>query len=307
MLDCDSLTLLKISRKSAAALLAASAGAAALAFSLRAQQQTASPALAPTNQPAVPTSTLVVLDPAHGGSDSGATLGGSIPEKDVTLALASRIRGALTSSGFTVIATRDADPTDPLTTDQRAESANRTHALACIVLHATATGGGVHVYTSALLPPAPDPSIPDPSAPFIPIPWDSAQAKFVSQSRGLASALAAALDRDHLPALSAQTSIRPLDNLMCPAIAIEIAPLLSTNSSSTSPSDAAYQQQVAVTLTNALRAWRDQNQPASASNPNLDSQIAAQSRAIAAAEAAGRARAASVVSSSAPSPAKGQP
>jgi N-acetylmuramoyl-L-alanine amidase len=301
---------LNISRKHAASLLAASAAAAALAFSLRAQQQTPTPP-APSNQSTASTSTLIVLDPAHGNSDAGATFGGSVAEKEVTLAFASRIRGALTSSGFTVVATRDADPTDLLTTDQRAEIANRTHALACIVLHATATGSGVHVYTSALLPPPPDESTPDSSAPFIPIPWDSAQSTFVAESRTLAAALTTSLGKDHLPALSAQAPLRPLDNLMCPAIAIELAPLLSANSGSTPPSDAAYQQQVATTLTNALRTWRDQNQPAAASTPNLDSQIAAQSKAIAAAEAAGRAaaraRTAPASPASVPPNPKGQP
>lgn len=292
-------------RKYAAVLLAASAGAAALAFSLRAQQQTTSPA--PTTT--APASTLILLDPAHGGSDSGATLNGTTAEKDMTLAFASRIRGALTSSGFTVASTRDADPADPLTTDQRAEIANRSHALACIVLHATATGSGVHIYTSTL-PPEQDESAPDPSAPFVPVPWDSAQSKFVTQSLSLASTLAAALGKDHLPALSAQAPVRPLDNLMCPAIAIELAPLLSANSSSTPPTDDAYQQQVATTLTNALRAWRDQNQPGAASTPNLDSQIAAQSRAIAAADAAGRAAARARAASATAVPSsstKGQP
>jgi N-acetylmuramoyl-L-alanine amidase len=280
---------LNLSRKLAAILLAASVGAVALAFSLRAQQQNPSPPQ--SNTTATPASTLVVLDPAHGGSDGGAMLGDKVAEKDVTLALASRIRGALTSSGFTVVATRDADPGDPITTDQRAEIANRTHALACIVLHATATGSGIHVYTSPLEPPIPDGSTPDPSAPFIPTPWDMAQEKFVSQSLSLASTLVASLGKDQLPALSSQAPVRPLDNLTCPAIAVEVAPLRSANGDSTPATDAAYQQQLATTLTNALRAWRDQNHPQASSVPNLDSQTAAQSMAIAAAEAAGRAAA----------------
>jgi N-acetylmuramoyl-L-alanine amidase len=284
-----------LSRKYAAVLLAASAGAAALAFSLRAQQ---APPPSPTQSNSIAAaSTLIVLDPAHGGSDTGAMLANNVAEKDVTLALASRIRGALISSGFTVVTTRDADPTDPLTTDQRAETANRTHALACIVLHATATGSGVHIYTSALQPPIADASA-DPTA-FVPVPWDTAQSNYVAQSLNLASTLTSSLAKDHLPSLSAQAPVRPLDNLMCPAIAIELAPLVTPNSGATSPTDTAYQQQLATSLTNALRAWRDQNQPPTASTPTptptptptLDSQVAAQSRAIAAAEAAGRAAA----------------
>jgi N-acetylmuramoyl-L-alanine amidase len=301
---------LNLPRKYVGVLLAASAGAAALAlaFSLRAQQQ--GPSSSQSNLTPAPTSTLVVLDPAHGGPDSGAALGDSAAEKDVTLALASRIRGALTSSGFTVVATRDADPSDPISTDQRAETANRTHALACIVLHATGTGSGVHVYTSALQPPVPDGSAPDPSSPFVPTPWDMAQETFVSQSLSLASTVVASLGKDHLPALSARVPVRPLDNLMCPAIAVELAPLRSASGDSTPPTNTAYQQQLATTLTNALRAWRDQNHPPVAAVSNLDSQSAAQSRAIAAAEAVGRtaARAHTPAAAGAgPAPAKVQP
>ena len=228
--------------------------------------------------------TLIVLDPAHGGSETGAMFG-NVAEKDVTLALASRIRGALTSSGFAVVSTREANPGDLLTTDQRAETANRTHPLACIVLHATTTGSGVHVYTSPLQPPVPDASSPDSPPNFAPIPWETAQSKFVAQSLSLASTLTASLNKDHLPALSAQASVRPLDNLMCPAIALELAPLLAANAGSTPPTDATYQQQLATTLTNALRTWRDRNHAQTTSTSTLDSQIAAQSKAIAAAHA----------------------
>jgi N-acetylmuramoyl-L-alanine amidase len=263
------------------------------------------------NPPPTAASTLILLDPAHGGPDTGAALGGSASEKDVTLALAGCIRGTLASSGFTVISTRDGDPSDALTADQRAEAANRTHPLACIVLHATATGSGVHIFTSALQPPIVDASASDPAAPYLPVPWESAQTKFIPQSISLASALTASLQQSHLPARSEHAPIRPLDNMMCPAIAIELAPLPSSGSAATLPTDESYQQQVAAALTNALRQWRDQNRVATTANTaaspaDLDSQIAAQSRAIAAAEAAGRAAARPRPSTTSAAP-KGQP
>jgi len=274
----------------AAVLLTALAGAAAAAFSGHAQQQIPMPAAGPSAPPSVAASTLIVLDPAHGGPDTGAVLGDQIAEKDVVLALAARLRTALLSAGFTVVSTRDSDLTDLLTTDQRAEVANRSHPLACLVLHATASGSGVHVYTSTLKPPVPEDTAADTTSTFQPVPWDTAQTTFVAQSLSLAAAVTAGLGNDHIPALSAQAPLRPLDNLMCPAIAIEIAPLLTANASATPVTDAAYQQQVATTITSALRAWRDLDHPVAAL-PNLDSQIAAQSKAIAAAEAAGRAAA----------------
>ena len=89
---------------------------------------------------------LIVLDPAHGGPDNGAGLGDKVLEKNVNLAFAVKLRAALAAANFTVSTTRDAEVSDPLTTDARAEAANRTHAVACIVLHAAPLGSGVHVY-----------------------------------------------------------------------------------------------------------------------------------------------------------------
>jgi N-acetylmuramoyl-L-alanine amidase len=289
---------------SAAALLAALAGAVAAAFAVHAQQQIPMPATGSSTAPTVAVSTLIVLDPAHGGADTGAMLGDTMTEKDVNLALAARLRAALLTAGFTVASTRDSDPTDPLTTDQRAEVANRSHPLACLVLHATAGGSGVHVFTSTLKPPAPEDTVAGPPYPFTPIAWDAAQAGFVPQSLSLAAAVTDGFGKNHIAAVNAQAPLRPLDNLMCPAIAVEMAPLRTADAGSTPVTDAAYQQQVATTLANALRTWRDQGHPATAS-ANLDSQIAAQSKAIAAAEAAGRAAARARAANAAAAPQKG--
>jgi len=243
------------SRKHVAVLLVLLTGVAAAAYSIRAQPQGQNPRPAPPS-PAAPAiaHNLVVLDPAHGGPDLGATLGDRVFEKDVTLAFAARLRTALTAAGFTVVLTRDADPADPLPSDQRAELANRTHAVACIVLHATSTGSGVHVYTSTVPQPEDSASAGEDSA-FVPTPWDSAQAAYVRQSHRLAGNLSAALTSSSLPAITGQAPLRPLDNLTCPAVAIELAPLLPA---ATPVTDAGYQQRVAGTLAGALRAWRDQ-------------------------------------------------
>jgi N-acetylmuramoyl-L-alanine amidase len=198
---------------------------------------------------------LVVLDPAHGGPETGATLGDHILEKDITLALAARLRTALTSAGFTVVSTRDADGPDPLPTDQRAEIANRAHAVACIVLHATSIGSGLHVYTSTL-PSSTSTQNTDSETSFVPVPWDMAQAASVDQSQRLASHLKAALSGENLPVVAGRAAVKPLDNLMCPAVAIELAPLSVAGVGATPVTDANYQQSVATTVTAALRTWR---------------------------------------------------
>lgn len=230
---------------------------------------------------------MIVLDPAHGGTEGGAVLGDHA-EKDITSAIASKLRAALSANGFNVIFTRDADEPDPLPTDQRAEIANRTHAAACIVLHATAAGSGVHLYTSDLQPPDQDPDL---TAEFVPIPWDAAQSGFVRQSADLAASLSIALGKAHLPATLSQAPVRPLNNLMCPAVAIELSPLTAPGMEATSATDANYQQQVANALAGALRAWRDNPALLPAADASAGGQTTARSKAIAAAEATGRAAA----------------
>jgi N-acetylmuramoyl-L-alanine amidase len=214
------------------------------------------PLTAQTPQP-IPR-TAIFLDPAHGGSDSGARLSDNLPEKSLTLAFATRLRALLSTSGFSVIATRDSDPTVPFTTDQRAEIANHSHPTACIVLHATASGNGIHIITSDV------PSPNDDTDTHHAIPWDTAQSASIPQSLALANSLGLALLHSRLPVLLTRASLRPLDNLTCPAVAIEIAPLTPADGEATSVSDANYQQQIAQAIATGLTTWRRNQLPAGA-------------------------------------------
>jgi N-acetylmuramoyl-L-alanine amidase len=65
---------------------------------------------------------VVVLDPGHGGQDSGAICG-EVLEKDLTLDVALRTELLLRSEGFTTVLTRDDDRHVPLA--QRAALGNR--------------------------------------------------------------------------------------------------------------------------------------------------------------------------------------
>ncbi|GAC1426353.1 MAG: hypothetical protein NVSMB62_23840 [Acidobacteriaceae bacterium] len=201
---------------------------------------------------------VVVLDPSHGGPEPGARLTDQAVEKDVTLAISSRLRQALTAAGFTIVSTRDADPQAALTTDQRAELANRQHAAACLILHATSTGSGMHLYISGVQPtPAPLDTDPDNRPAFEPIPWEMAQAGSVTQSLHLQTQIFTALNSAGLATLRGRGHIRPLDNLTCPAVVIEIAPLGPAASSRTAVTDSAYQQRLVQAITAALQHWRD--------------------------------------------------
>ncbi len=245
-----------------------------LAFALcflsagQAQQTTTQPALpqppsTPLPQPPAPPQTkppippaapwhapelrfVVVLDPAHGGADNGARLAGGTPEKIYTLALAVRLHVLLNAHGIRSTLTRDGDIT--VDNNARAATANRAHAAACVLLHATSTGNGVHLFTSSL-PPVQS-ATQNPRRAFLP--WQTAQASFGTESLRLESDVNAALTSQHVSALLDKTSLAPLDNLACPAVAVEIAPL----DANTPVSDNAYQEKIAQALANALAAWR---------------------------------------------------
>jgi len=215
-----------------------------------------------------PQRTIVLLDPAHGGPETGAQINDHLLEKDVTLALAARLRSALQSHNFTVLTTRDGDPANGLTTDQRAEIANHSAAIACIVLHATSTGNGVHLFTSAL---------PQDASHRAVLPWATAQSAFVQQSAQLEKQISTALTHAQFTIIQAQTALAPLDNLTCPAVAVEIAPIQSAGGdNNTGVSDPAYQARVAESLATALVFWRGQNAP-TASLPTSSPLLAATS------------------------------
>lgn len=189
---------------------------------------------------------VVVLDAAHGGVDPGALLGADGPEKNYTLALALRLNKMLNARGIHSVLTRNTDTT--LANDARAVTVNRAHPSACILLHATMSGSGVHLFTSSL-PPVSG-GIQDTDRTFLP--WRTAQASYATQSLRLESDLNAALATHHIHASMARTSLMPLDSMACPAVAVEVAPLDAT----TPFKDPAYQEQIASSLVSALDAWR---------------------------------------------------
>jgi N-acetylmuramoyl-L-alanine amidase len=200
--------------------------------------------------------TTIVIDPAHGGADNGSRISDNIVEKDVTLALAFRLRSLLTARGFNVVLTREDDkaantnpPFSPLTLDDRAGIANHERASACIFLHATSSGSGVHLYTSELTPAAGEPSA---------APWLTLQAPWVSQSQHLAGSIADALNRSRIPLVNGSASIRPVDSTACPALVFELAPRTDDPDSI---NDDSYQQSIAQAAANALILWKDAAKP----------------------------------------------
>ena len=224
--------------------------------------QQAAPPAAPTaiapsqtgSMPAVPTAPratvaprfLVVLDAAHGGSDIGARISSSLIEKDITLNLSVLLRSTLSAHGIGVVTTRESD--ENLTPTARAEVANGASAAACILIHATATGSGVHLYTSSLAP--------TPLAKFMP--WQTAQSAYVTQSLKLSSEIDSALAHAEIPVTLGRTSLQPMDSFACPTVAVEVAPLQSgATTNGKLISDAGYQKSIVDALTAAIEQWRN--------------------------------------------------
>lgn len=186
---------------------------------------------------------VVVLDPAHGGTDTGARLSNQLLEKDFDLKLASALRAKLLAHNIGVVTTRNSDVTLPAI--DRAEIANRTGAQACITLHATTSGTGIHLFTSSLAP-----------VPLIRfLPWNTAQGAYVQRSLRLASEINTAFTKERIPVILGSTALEPLDSFTCPAAAVEAAPLVRSGDR-TPLSDTGYQKRIVDALASALIEWR---------------------------------------------------
>ena len=80
----------------------------------------------------------IAIDPGHGGDDEGVTSADGMKEKDLTLAIARRIKGAIEARlGLRVLLTRDDDRSVPV--DERTSVANNNKADLFISLHANAS------------------------------------------------------------------------------------------------------------------------------------------------------------------------
>jgi N-acetylmuramoyl-L-alanine amidase len=217
----------------------------------------AQPAVAPGTTPAAPpeTSPMVtttpaarhfyaVIDASHGGDDRGAALSDKLAEKDVTLALARRLRQELESRSISTLILRDSDAT--LTLDQRAIFTNTAHPVIYIGLHAASDGKGVRLYTALL------PAGGENNGPFVA--WDTAQTRFVPASKVAAQGVAAELQRRQIQVRTLAAPLRPLNSLTSAAIAVEVAPPGTDAMDLNLP---AYQQNIASAVATGIFAVRD--------------------------------------------------
>jgi len=236
------LLVVKVSQKQSEVVLAVVLG---LALSLSAEGQRASAQTPVTPQtasqtpqaapPRLPTQTppasplvplreapsvglnIVVLDPAHGGADLGARGTEGIRESEVLLQFAAQTRRALEAQGFQVLQTREGNENPSF--DDRSARANAQRGAVFISLHIASTGlaGTARTYVM------PDtPVVHDASGL---IPWDQAQAPFVTLSHKLGDMVQAELAKRFKgsPPTAQVAPIRQLRTTAAPAIAVEIS------------------------------------------------------------------------------------
>ena len=159
---------------------------------------------------------VIVLDPAHGGTDPGARGAQGIRESDLLLDLTLQVRRALEAQGFQVLQTRSGNENPSF--DDRSTLANAQRGAVFVTLHISSTGipGTARVYVSADSSTVPTGAI---------LSWDHAQNPYTTLSRKFGDAVQGQLaQRFKGSPNSAQTaSIRQLRTTAAPAIAVELS------------------------------------------------------------------------------------
>ena len=160
---------------------------------------------------------IVVLDPAHGGTDQGARGTEGISESDEVLQFSAATKRALEAQGFQVILTREGN--DNPSFDDRSARANAQRGAVFITMHIASTGltGTARVYV--------EPEAPATNNITGLIPWDRAQTPFLSLSRKLGDLVQQELSKRFKgsPDTLQTAPVRQLRTTAAPAIAVEIS------------------------------------------------------------------------------------
>lgn len=171
---------------------------------------------------------MVVLDPAHGGTDTGARGSGGIRESEVLLNFSTQVRKALEAAGIRVIETRQGN--DNPSFDDRSAIVNAQRGAIFITLHISSTGPPSTARVYIFAPPsepavAPSASFPSPSDAKGLLNWDRAQLPFLGLSQQLAELVQIQLSQRFRgsPGTHLAAAVRQLRTIAAPAIAIELS------------------------------------------------------------------------------------
>jgi N-acetylmuramoyl-L-alanine amidase len=233
----------------------------------------AAPAPRPTPVPEAPSVSTVVIDPGHGGEEVGARGPGGTLEKDVTLAIARKLRAQIVSQlGLQVFLTRDQDAEMGL--DERTAIANNYKADLFVSIHANASRAkgarGAEVYflsyqasdeegrRIAQLEGEAIPAGPSGSDLAL-ILWDMAQAEHLEESSSLASRI-----QEELAVVTGsegrgvkQAPFRVLVGAGMPAVLVEVA-FISNPDEEKFLSSEVYQGKVASALARGIARFEQE-------------------------------------------------
>jgi N-acetylmuramoyl-L-alanine amidase len=175
--------------------------------------------------------TVVVIDPAHGGSDSGARGASGINESEIVMDFTRAIRAALEAQGLRVVQTRTGNEGPSF--DDRSAIANAQRGAVFVSIHVASTGtfGQVRAYSQI---PADVPSdllnlqsfgtLSFPARNGF-LPWDRAQEPYLAASRKFAGLVQSAFAQKFKgsPDAPISAAVRQLRTVGAPAIAIEVS------------------------------------------------------------------------------------
>jgi N-acetylmuramoyl-L-alanine amidase len=222
----------------------------------------------------------VVIDPGHGGTDTGARGPGGGLEKAVTMGVARRLKGALEARlGVRVILTRDGDQVVGL--DERAAVANNNKADLFISLHANASvrpaANGAEVFYHSLAEygddalraaTGPRESLPvfgGGSRDIDVVQWQLAQARHIELSGLVARMLEGALRArvTMSPRALQQAPFRVLVGANMPAVLVEMGFMTNAEQEKQLASDA-HQAALVEAMVDAVIRFRDRRGPSQA-------------------------------------------
>jgi N-acetylmuramoyl-L-alanine amidase len=226
----------------------------------------------------------IVIDPGHGGDELGARGSGGTLEKDVTLAVARKLRTLIESKlGLRVFMTREDDRT--MTLDERSAYANSQKADVFLSIHANAglhpTLKGAEVYylnldradaSAQRMAESSDSQLPTLGGGTRTIDlilWETAQARYLDESNALASFVEQSLRSRVVmsPRPVQQAPFRVLVGANMPAVLVEIG-YLSNPEQEQSFRSGNYQDQIAQALFDAIVRFRAHvEQPLTISSP----------------------------------------
>jgi N-acetylmuramoyl-L-alanine amidase len=213
------------------------------------------PLLAPVVPVAPSNRFVVILDPGHGGEDSGAVVTNAPPEKTLTLDIARRVRQILVAEGATVRMTRGSDRT--LSLSDRTEFARRRHGSVLVSIHANkAVNGDAQGIETFILPAVGFPSTAATEPVFDEHPGNQQDAASMQLAFFIHRELAEQMQAVDRGVKRARFEV--LRNAPCPAALLEIG-FMSNAADRVNIGDPEYRERLAECIAFGIRLYMLQN------------------------------------------------